>query len=86
MPRDAKSTTLHERNNATLDAASLRALRADRKAFALFQTLPPGMKRLYAYWITSAKRAGTRARRLATVIERSHLGKRIDPFHPFSRD
>jgi uncharacterized protein YdeI (YjbR/CyaY-like superfamily) len=75
-----------ERKNAALDAAALRALKADKKAFALFQTLPRGRKRLYAYWITSAKREDTRARRLATVIERLRAGKRIDPFHPFSRD
>jgi uncharacterized protein YdeI (YjbR/CyaY-like superfamily) len=75
-----------ERQNATLDAEALRAMRADKKAFAFFQTLPPGMKRLYAFWLTSAKREETRARRLATVIERCRAGKRIDPFHPFSRD
>jgi uncharacterized protein YdeI (YjbR/CyaY-like superfamily) len=73
----------YERANAALDAASLRALRADRKAFAFFQALPPGMKRLYAYWITSAKRDRTRAQRLAIVIGRCRVGKRIDPFHPF---
>lgn len=76
----------HERENAVLDAAALRALKADKKAFAHFQALPPRMKRLYAYWIVSAKREETRARRLATVIARSRAGKRIDPFHPFSRD
>ena len=83
--RDEEKTRRYsyERDNAALDAASLRALRADRKAFAYFQTLPPGMKRLYAYWITSAKREETRARRLAIVIERSRAGRRIDPFHPF---
>jgi uncharacterized protein YdeI (YjbR/CyaY-like superfamily) len=86
--RDEEKTRRYsyERENATLDAAALRALRADRKAFAFFRTLPPGMQRLYAYWITSAKREETRARRIAIVIERSRAGKRIDPFHPFSQD
>ena len=36
----------YERDNAALDAASLRALKADRKAFTFFQALPPGMKRV----------------------------------------
>jgi uncharacterized protein YdeI (YjbR/CyaY-like superfamily) len=72
-----------ERRNAVLDTAALRALKADREAFAFFQTLPPGMKRLYAFWIVSAKREETRARRLATVIDRCRAGRRIDPFHPF---
>ncbi len=75
-----------ERRHAVLDADALRLLTADKKAFARFQTLPPGMKRLYAFWIGNAKREATRARRLATVIERCRAGKRIDPFHPFSRD
>jgi uncharacterized protein YdeI (YjbR/CyaY-like superfamily) len=44
------------------------------------------MKRLYAFWITSAKREETRARRLAIIIERCRAGKRIDPFHPFSQE
>jgi uncharacterized protein YdeI (YjbR/CyaY-like superfamily) len=73
----------HERENAVLDAAALRALKADKKAFAFFQTLSPSMKRLYAFWIVSAKRDATRAKRLAVVLERCHAGKRIDPFHPF---
>jgi len=55
------------------------------RQFASFQALPPSMKRLYAFWIASAKREETRSRRLAIVIERCRSGKRIDPFHPFSR-
>ena len=55
------------------------------REFAFFQALPPNMKRLYAFWIASAKREETRSRRLAIVIERCRAGKRIDPFHPFSR-
>jgi uncharacterized protein YdeI (YjbR/CyaY-like superfamily) len=75
-----------ERQNATLDAEALRTLKADKKAFAFFQTLPPGMKRLYAFWLTSANREETRTRRLAIVIERCRAGKRLDPFHPFNQD
>ena len=76
----------YERDNATLDAASLRALKADRKAYAYFEALPPGMKRVVTHWITSAKREETRARRLAHLIERSRAGKRIDLLRPLSRD
>ena len=72
----------YQRKNATLDPAALRTLRADKKAFAYFQTLPPGMKRLYAFWIASAKRDATRAKRMAIVLERCRSGRRIDPFHP----
>jgi uncharacterized protein YdeI (YjbR/CyaY-like superfamily) len=83
--RDEDRTRRHHaaRDNPTLDAATLRALKADKKAFAYFQSLPPGMKRLYTFWIASAKRDATRAKRLAVILERCQAGKRIDPFHPF---
>ena len=86
--RDEARTRRHhaERDNPTLDAASLRALKADKKAYAGFQALPPGRKRLYIFWIASAKRDETRAKRLAVIIERCRAGKPIDPFHPFSQE
>jgi uncharacterized protein YdeI (YjbR/CyaY-like superfamily) len=86
--RDEDRTRRHHaaRNNPTLDAAALRVLKGDKKAYAYFQSLPPGMKRLYTFWITSAKREATRAKRMAVILERCRAGRRIDPFHPFSRD
>jgi uncharacterized protein YdeI (YjbR/CyaY-like superfamily) len=86
--RDEERTRRHHaaRDNPTLDAGSLRALKADKKAYAYFQALPPGRKRLYTFWIASAKRDTTRAQRLAVVLERCRAGQPIDPFHPFRRD
>ena len=86
--RDEDRTRRHHaaRDNPVLDAATRRALKADKKAYAYFEALPPGMKRLYTFWLTSAKREDTRAKRLAIVLERCRAGKRIDPFHPFNRD
>jgi uncharacterized protein YdeI (YjbR/CyaY-like superfamily) len=85
--RDEERTRRHQavRDNPALDRASLRALKADTKAYANFQALPPGRKRLYTFWIASAKRDDTRGKRLAVVIDRCRAGTRIDPFHPFSR-
>ena len=82
--RDEERTrrTHAARDNATLDAASLRALRADKKAFAYFQALTPGRKRLYTFWIASAKREATRAQRLAVILERCRAGKPIDMLRP----
>jgi len=86
--RDEEKTRRYsyERDNAALDAASLRALKADRKAYAYFEALPPGVKRVVTHWVTSARREETRARRLAHLIERSRAGKRIDLLRPVSRD
>ena len=85
--RDEERTRRHHdaRDNPTFDAGSLRTLKADTKAYAYFQTLPQGMKRLYTFWIASAKRDATRAKRLAIVLDRCRAGKRIDPYHPFRR-
>jgi uncharacterized protein YdeI (YjbR/CyaY-like superfamily) len=86
--RDEDRTRRHHaaRDTPALDPASLRALKTDKKAYANFQALPPGRKRLYTFWIASAKRDDTRAKRLAVVLERCRAGTRIDPFHPFSRE
>ena len=86
--RDEDRTRRHHaaRDNPTLDPETRRALKADKKAYAGFQALPPGRKRLYTFWIASAKRDATRAQRLAIVIDRCRTGTRIDPFHPFNRD
>jgi uncharacterized protein YdeI (YjbR/CyaY-like superfamily) len=85
--RDEERTRRHHaaRDSPALDAVSLRVLKADKKAYANFEALPPGRKRLYTFWIASAKREDTRAKRLAVVLERCRTGKRIDPFHPFNQ-
>ena len=82
--RDAARTRRYsyEREHTSLDAEILRQLRADKKAFAYFESLAPGMKKLVTHWIMSAKREETRARRLAHLIERSRAGKRIDLLNP----
>ncbi len=78
--RDPEKTRTHsyERQHLTLDARSMRALRADRKAFAFFAAQPPGYKRIVMFWVMSAKREETRARRFAHLIQRSRAGSRID--------
>ena len=45
------------------------ALRRDPKAIRTFDAFPPGQQREYIDWITEAKRAETRQRRLAQAIE-----------------
>jgi uncharacterized protein YdeI (YjbR/CyaY-like superfamily) len=85
--RDPEKTRKYsyEREHLTLDARSLRALRADKKAYTFFNAQPPGYKRIAIFWIMSAKREDTRARRLAHLIERSRAGGRIGLLSPGSR-
>ena len=66
-----------EREAAELGAEQVRVFRANRKAWAFFQSQPPGYRKLVAHWVTSAKREDTRAKRLQRLIEDSAAGQRI---------
>jgi uncharacterized protein YdeI (YjbR/CyaY-like superfamily) len=69
----------YERATARLDRAAERKFRADRKAWAFFEAQPPSYKKAAVWWVVSATREETRARRLATLIEDSGNGRRIAP-------
>ena len=78
--RDDARTAIYsyeQRRNAALAPAEERALRANKKAWAFFEAQAPWYRRTATYWITSAKRPETRARRLATLIADSAKGERI---------
>ncbi|MEO8460483.1 MAG: YdeI/OmpD-associated family protein [Dokdonella sp.] len=51
------------------------ALKRNRKAAAVFEKFAPSHRREYIEWLTEAKRAETRERRLATAIEWISEGK-----------
>lgn len=51
------------------------ALRKSRKADAHFDAFPPGQRREYVEWITEAKRAETREKRIAQAVEWIAEGK-----------
>jgi len=53
----------------------LTALRKNKKAWASFENFSPSHKREYIGWITDAKRAETRARRVKKTIEWLAKGK-----------
>ena len=52
------------------------ALAKNKRAAATFAAFAPSHRREYVAWIVEAKRAGTRARRLATAIEWLAAGKK----------
>lgn len=66
-----------ERNAAALSPAYARALRAKPRAWAFFQGEAPWYRRTCTYWVMSAKREETRAKRLAQLIACSAAAKRI---------
>src|SRR5262249_43488984 len=82
--RDEQKTRQYsyEREQGKLDPALETALRANRKASSFFDGQPPGYRRTVIFWVMSAKREETRARRLAHLIECSANDCRIDFLKP----
>jgi uncharacterized protein YdeI (YjbR/CyaY-like superfamily) len=56
-----------------------KKLRANAKAKAFFDSRPPWYRRAALHWVTSAKRAETRERRLAELIRCCERGRTVPP-------
>ena len=75
---DKSAIYAYENAVRTLDAADEKTFRKNKKAWEFFSAQPPGYRRQMTYWVTAAKKEETRARRLATLIDESANGRRID--------
>ena len=67
----------YENKLAKLSPEDEALLRKNKKAWADWEKRPPGYRKVVLHWITSAKKAETRARRLAILIESSAAGEKI---------
>lgn len=65
------------RKRAALPRYVEKALRADAKAWATFERLAPGYRRMYAGWIDNAKREETKAKRIREAIALLRAGKTL---------
>jgi uncharacterized protein YdeI (YjbR/CyaY-like superfamily) len=79
--RKARQRT-KEREGGKLDATLEAALRAEGKAWEFFEAQPPGYRKTVTFWVMSAKKEETRARRMAHLIERSANGARLNLLDP----
>jgi uncharacterized protein YdeI (YjbR/CyaY-like superfamily) len=70
----------YERELAKLSPGEEAQFRKDKGAWADWQKRPPGYRKTVLHWVTSAKRAETRARRLVTLIQSSAAGVKIPGF------
>lgn len=75
-----------ENRDAKLSAAEEKAFRANKTAWANFSAMPPSYRHPATWWVVSAKRDETRARRLATLIADSEQGLRIKPMRVAGKD
>ncbi len=74
---DKSAIYAYENAVRTLDPADEKTFRANRSAWQFFNTQAPSYRRVCIYWVTSAKKEETRARRLATLIDDSANGHRV---------
>jgi uncharacterized protein YdeI (YjbR/CyaY-like superfamily) len=77
--RDAARTAAHHavRDNPRLGKAQEREFRANQAAWEFFAAQPPGYRRMMVWFVVSAKRDETRARRLQQVIALSASKRRL---------
>jgi uncharacterized protein YdeI (YjbR/CyaY-like superfamily) len=68
----------YERATCKLEGGHEKQFRGNAKAWEFFQAQPPGYRRTATWWVISAKREETRGKRLATLIETSQHGRRLD--------
>jgi uncharacterized protein YdeI (YjbR/CyaY-like superfamily) len=80
--RGDRGTYSFERESVTLTADYLARLQSNDHAWADWQSRPPSYRKQVAHWVMSAKRASTRERRLATLIEDCAAGRKVKPLRP----
>jgi uncharacterized protein YdeI (YjbR/CyaY-like superfamily) len=66
------------REEARFDPDQQREFEAQPDAWAFFSEQPRGYRQQATHWVISAKREETRAKRLATLIEDSANGRRLE--------
>ena len=77
--------SFEQRHAARLDEEQEARFRADPNAWEFFQGQPPSYRQTAIFWVVSAKRPETRARRLATLIADSADGRRLAQLTPPGR-
>jgi uncharacterized protein YdeI (YjbR/CyaY-like superfamily) len=74
---DSAAYSYERRHEAAFDAEQEAAFRANEVAWAWFSDQSVSYRQLATFWVLSAKRPETRARRLASLIDCSAEGRRV---------
>jgi uncharacterized protein YdeI (YjbR/CyaY-like superfamily) len=72
----------YEAGPRELDPAYEKRLRANRRAWAFFQSQAPSYQRAVRFWVMTAKKEETRLRRLGVLIDSSERGSKVPPLRP----
>lgn len=76
-PKKVYAYSFEQRATPSLAPAEVKQFKAVRGAWPFYEALPPSFKKMITWWIVSAKKPETRARRLAKLIEASAAGRRL---------
>jgi uncharacterized protein YdeI (YjbR/CyaY-like superfamily) len=68
-----------QRHAAKLQPEQERRFKASKEAWKWFQAQPPSYRKAAIWWVVSAKKDETKARRLATLIDDSAHGRAVPP-------
>ena len=84
---DARSAiyAYEQRGNTKLEPEQEREFRANAAAWEYFQSRPPWYRKTAIWWVVSAKREETRAKRLRTLIDDSAAGRTLRRLTPPSK-
>jgi uncharacterized protein YdeI (YjbR/CyaY-like superfamily) len=77
--KERSGLSYEQRHEARFDADHEAEFRANEAAWAWFEEQSKSYRAMATFWVVSAKRPETRARRLATLIESSAEGRRAPP-------
>ncbi|HVX38270.1 MAG TPA: YdeI/OmpD-associated family protein, partial [Gemmatimonadaceae bacterium] len=79
--RDPKRSQIYsfERGRVEMDGDALARLKADKQAWAYFESQAPYYRRTSSHWVASAKKPETREKRLQILIDCCRNGERIPP-------
>lgn len=66
-----------QQQTGELSAGELREFKRDRHAWSYFEATPPSYKKFVYHWITTAKKAETRAVRFSRVLQACAAGERL---------
>jgi uncharacterized protein YdeI (YjbR/CyaY-like superfamily) len=67
-----------QRTAAKLPPQDIKQFKRNAVAWNYYGTLPPGYRKMVNWWIVSARKAETRARRLGILIKACALRRRLD--------
>lgn len=67
-----------QRADSKLSPADIRQFKRNAAAWNYYGTLPPGYRKMVNWWIISARKPETRARRLGILIKACALERRLD--------